>query len=51
MAGITQKSSAAAFPLCSFQKQNGWLKRNENNMRDIIGISVAYWRVHLKKET
>ena len=48
IAGITQKSSVAAFPLLSFQKQNGWVKRSENNMKDIIGISVDYWHVHLR---
>ena len=26
----------------------GWLKRSENNMKDIIGISVDHWRVHLR---
>ena len=43
MAGITQKSSAAAFPSWSLQKQNGLLKRSENNMKDIIGLSIAYF--------
>ena len=47
MAGITQKSSVAAFPLWPIQKQNGWVKRRENNMKDIIGISIIFWRVHL----
>ena len=45
MAGITQKSSVAAFPLWPF---NGWVKKSENSMKKIIGISVAYWRVHLR---
>ena len=35
MAGITQTRSAAAFPLLSILKQNGWVKRSENNMKDI----------------
>ena len=48
MAGITQKNSVAAFPLWSLQKQNGWLKGSKKNMEGIIiGISDAYWRVHL----
>ena len=51
MAGITQKSSVAAFLLRSLQKQNGWLKRIENNMKDIIGIAVVYWRLHLRRGT
>ena len=42
-----QKSSIAEFPLRSLQKQNAWLKRSTNNMNDIIGISIAYWCVHL----
>ena len=48
MAGITQKSSVAAFPLWSLQKQNDWLKRIENNMKDIIEIAVFYRRLHLR---
>ena len=48
MGRITQKSSVAVFPLQSFQKQNGWVKRSENNMKDIKGISIAYWSVHLR---
>ena len=50
---ITQKSSVVAFLLWSFQKQNGLLKRSENNMKDIIGLSIAYWRddeLELNKE-
>ena len=27
---------------------DGWLKRSGNNMKDIIGISIAYWRVQLR---
>ena len=48
IAGITQKSAVAACPLRSLQKQNGLIKRSENNMNNIIGISIAYWRVHLR---
>ena len=48
MAGITQKDSVAAFPLRFLQKQNGWLKKSENNMKDIRGISIAYWSVNLR---
>ena len=48
MAEITQKINVAAFPLWYLQKQNGWIKRRENNMKDIIGISIAYWRVYIK---
>ena len=48
MAGITQKSSVAAFPVWSLDKQNDWIKINENDMKDIIGISIAYLRVHLR---
>ena len=47
MTGITQKSSVAAFPLWSLQKQNGWLKISKNKMNGIVGISIAYWRVRL----
>ena len=48
MAGITQKSSVAAFPLWSFEKRNSLLKGSENNMKDIVGISIiAYWRFHV----
>ena len=47
MAGITQKNSVAAFLLWSFQKENGWVQRSENNMKNIMGISIAYWGVHL----
>ena len=50
MAGITKKSSVAAFPLWSFQKQNGWVKRRGNNMKDIIEISIAYCYFHLREE-
>ena len=45
---ITQKSSVTAFPLWSLQKQNGWVKRSESNMEDIIEVSIIYWRVHLR---
>ena len=52
MAGITQKSSVAAFALCSLHKQNDWVKRRKNNMKDIIlhigYYSVVYWRFHLR---
>ena len=48
MAGTTKKSSVAVFPLWSLQKQNVWVKTSENNMKAIIGISVAYWLVHLR---
>ena len=41
MVGITQKSSVDAFPLWSLQKQNGWVKKSENNIKDTIGISIA----------
>ena len=47
MAGITQNSSVAAFPLWSLQKENRWVKRKDSKMQDIIGISIAYWRIHL----
>ena len=45
---ITQKNSAAAFPLRSIQKQNCWVKRKQKNMKNIIWVSIAYWRVHLR---
>ena len=48
MAEITQKSNVDSFSLSSLQKQNGWVKRSENNINDIIGISIAYWRVYLR---
>ena len=45
MAGITQKSGVAAFPVWSHQKQNSWIKKSENSMKDFVGISIiAYWR-------
>ena len=48
MAGITQKSNIAAFLLRPFKKRNSLLKGSENNMKDIVGISIiAYWRFHL----
>ena len=50
MSGIRQKSSVAAFSLWSLVKYNGWLKRSENNMKDIIGISIAYWHIHIRWE-
>ena len=43
MAGIIQKSSVNASPSWAFQKQNGWVKRSENNIKGIIGIIIAYW--------
>ena len=47
-AGITQKSSVAAFPLWFLEKRNSWLKGSKNNMKDIVGISIiAYMRFHL----
>ena len=52
MAEIKQKSSIAAFPSWSLQKQNSWIKRSENNKKDILGISIiAYWHYHLRRET
>ena len=48
MVRITQKGSVAAFPLCTLHKQNGWGKRSESNTKDIIDVSIAYWRVHLR---
>ena len=45
---MTQKSSVAAFLLCSLHKQNGWAKRSENNMKNIIEILIAYWHVDLR---
>ena len=27
-------------------KQNAWVKTSENNKKNIIGISIAYCRVH-----
>ena len=48
MVGITQKNSVAAFLMWSLQEKNGWLKRTESNMKDITGISIAYWRIPLR---
>ena len=48
MAGITQKSSVAAFALWSFHKQNDWVKRRKNNMKDVTGVYIAYWHFHLR---
>ena len=45
MAGITQKTSVAAFSLWSLQKQNSWVQKSENNIKDIVGILIiVYWR-------
>ena len=41
------KNSVGAFPLWSLQKQNGRVQRNENNMKDIMAISITYWHIHL----
>ena len=38
---IGATSSVVAFPLWSLQKQNDWVKRIENNMKDIIGIPIV----------
>ena len=35
MAGITQKSRAAAFLIVIPLKQNGWIKRSEKNMKKL----------------
>ena len=52
MAGITQKSSVATFPLWPLQKKNSWMKRSKNNKKDIVGISIiAYWHFHLRQGT
>ena len=49
MIGITEKSSVAVIPLWSPQKQNSWVKRTENNMKGIVGISIiVYWRFYLR---
>ena len=48
MAGLTQKGNVASFSLRSLQKQNGWVKRSENNIKDITGITIAYWCVHIR---
>ena len=45
------RDQGRAFILRSLQKQNGLVKRSKNNMKDIIGISIAYWRVHLRRGT
>ena len=42
MAGITQKNSVTAFSLSPLVKQNGWVKRSEKNMKDIMVIPMAY---------
>ena len=51
IAGITQKSCVAAFPLWSLPKHNALVKISEKNMKDIKRISVACWRVHLRGGT
>ena len=48
MAGVKQKSSVATFLLWSLQKQDGWVQRSENNIKDITEIYIASWLVHLK---
>ena len=40
MAGITQKTSVATFSLWSLQKQNSWVQKSENNIKDIVGILI-----------
>ena len=49
MAGLTQKSSVAAFPVWSLQKQNGCVKRSKKkNMKDLIGCSLLpHWCVYI----
>ena len=44
---VNTKNSVAAFPLRYLQKQNGWVQRNENNLKNIMGISISYWGVQL----
>ena len=34
------EEQCTSHPLWSLQKQNSWVKRSENNMKDIIGISI-----------
>ena len=48
MAGITQQSSATAFPFLIPLRREWLSKKRENKMKDIIGISITYWRVHLR---
>ena len=33
---------------CVVVPSKGWVKRSDNYMKDIIGISIAYWRLHLR---
>ena len=42
------KSSVATFPLWSLQKQDSWVQRSENNIKDMTEVSIAFWLVHLK---
>ena len=48
MAGLRQKDSVASFSLRSLQTQNGWVKKSESNIKDITGITIAYWCVHIR---
>ena len=49
MAGLKQKISVAAFPLRFLQKQNGWVKRILNYIKDIgcLYYKVLYYRVFI----
>ena len=48
MAGVTQKSSIAAFPLWCLQKQDGWVQRSETNMKD-IGLFIFNTELEVKQ--
>ena len=50
LAGIAQKSSVAAFPLWSLQKQNSWVKRCDKNMKAVVGFLLLPTGVFIYNE-
>ena len=48
MAGDNTKEQCSCISIVVPSKTECLLKRSENNMNDIIGLSIAYWRVHLR---
>ena len=39
----------ARITVAALSSKTEWLdKKSENNMKDIIGIFIAYWRVYLR---
>ena len=45
MAGITKEQCSCISIVVPSKTE--WLVKSENKMNGIVGISIAYWRVHL----